>query len=136
MKRVMMALCAAALLSGCASMDATGQRNAAVKTTLAAQTRSMDVMKVEFVDGGLSGAGAGGTVTMTNVKCWTISNLLPALPYPPDERNVAEVVVDGVGKVAPVAAAAYLGGKALDNAKTTTVNNNTTTTTAEAATTP
>jgi|GEM_PF-5890321 len=37
--------------------------------------------------------------------------------------------------MAPVAAAAYLGGKALDNAKTT-VNNSTTTTMAEAAITP
>lgn len=133
MKRLSAIAASLVTLVGCSSMDAAGQRNAEVNKAVAAQTRYMPVLEATFVKAGVTG-GTGGSITITGLESFTVSNLLPTLPYPEREKNVVEAVVDGATKIAPYAAAAYLGGKALDNAGSDTTTTTTTTQAAEAAT--
>ena len=110
---------------GCASVSETGARNAEVKKAYVAQQRDMKVIEAEFVEG-VVGNGQGGTITITGLKKLTLSNALTPLAAPAPEKNIVESTVDGVVKVAPYAAGAYVLGKAVDNTSTSTTTTSTT----------
>lgn len=136
--RIFIALLTATIIGlasfGCVNADAVGQRNASAKAAYLAQQRSMDVIKAEFVDG--IGQQAGGSVTITGLKSLTLSNALTPLAAPAAEPTLAQTVVDGAVRIAPIAGTAYVVGKAIDSSGTTTSTTKTTTTGTTATTTP